>query len=307
MEKERLLKHYERVLSEEEIERAKRDDHARRKPRPCGFTVHVAKGCRANCLYCYVSSEPKRNELSPKALVYALLLNPRFEVGKSFVAIGAICEPLDYPDYTAELVEELIKLGNPIQISTKEVKYDLVGILKRVDCLISMCIPFDEICKKFEPNRPPPSERLEFCKEVGGCVFLRPILPNIDLKTYKKGLELISEYTDRVILGNLRLTSVVKRKLGIDKLPKKYYERKRVLEEHAKDLGLIVYRSACCSNAYKHKVVCWNRCWEKGFCSRCPNRCWLKWARPDSNRGPSPRQGDVITPRPRALDMSKHV
>ncbi len=26
----------------------------------------------------------------------------------------------------------------------------------------------------------------------------------------------------------------------------------------------------------------------------------LKWARPDSNRGPSPRKGDVITPRPRA-------
>gem|GEM_PF-4349773 len=26
----------------------------------------------------------------------------------------------------------------------------------------------------------------------------------------------------------------------------------------------------------------------------------LEWARPDSNRGPSPRQGDVITPRPRA-------
>ena len=26
----------------------------------------------------------------------------------------------------------------------------------------------------------------------------------------------------------------------------------------------------------------------------------FQWARPDSNRGPSPRQGDVITARPRA-------
>ncbi len=26
----------------------------------------------------------------------------------------------------------------------------------------------------------------------------------------------------------------------------------------------------------------------------------VTWARPDSNRGPSPRKGDVITPRPRA-------
>ena len=27
------------------------------------------------------------------------------------------------------------------------------------------------------------------------------------------------------------------------------------------------------------------------------------WARPDSNRGPSPRKGDVITTRPRALKV----
>jgi DNA repair photolyase len=140
-----------------------------------------------------------------------------------------------------------------------------------------MCIPFDEICKRFEPKRPSPSERLEFCREVGGAIFLRPILPMIDVKTYKKGLEKIAEYTDRVILGNLRLTKVVKKKLGISNLPRDYYERKGILERYAKEeLGLIVYRSACCSNAYKHKVVCWNRCWEKGFCSRCPNMCWLK-------------------------------
>ncbi|WP_457548617.1 hypothetical protein [Archaeoglobus sp.] len=276
MNKERLLRYYESFLSKDEIERARRDDHARRKPRPCGFTVHVAKGCSANCLYCYVTTKPKKNPLSPKALVYALLLNPHFEVGSSFVAIGAICEPLDYPDYTSQLIEELLKLRNPIQISTKEANYELIPMLKKVDCLISMCIPFDDVCKKFEPNRPPPSERLEFCKEVEGCVFLRPILPMIDLKTYKRGIELIAEYTDRVILGNLRLTSVVKRKLGIKSLPKDYYERKAILEKYAKELGLIVYRSACCSNAYKHNVVCWNRCWEKGFCSRCPNECWTK-------------------------------
>lgn len=98
----------------------------------------------------------------------------------------------------------------------------------------------------------------------------------IDLEIYKRGLEYIANYTDRVILGNLRLTSIVKRKLGIKSLPKDYYERKTILEKYAKELGLIVYRSACCSNAYKHDVVCWNRCWEKGFCSRCPNRCWIR-------------------------------
>ncbi len=274
--KKEIAKKLEKELDEREIEAAKRDDHARRKPRPCGFTVHVAKGCNGGCLYCYVESKPKLNKLSPKALIYALLCNPYFEVGKSFIAIGSICEPLDFPNYTSELIRELLKLGNPIQISTKEVNYELISLLKRVDCLISMCVPFDEICKKYEPKRPPPSERLEFCREVKGAIFLRPILPMIDIEVYKKGIEVIAEYTDRIILGNLRLTKTVKAKLGISSLPKKYYERKVILENYAKELGLIVYRAACCSNAYKHHVICWNRCWEKGFCTRCPNSCYIR-------------------------------
>jgi len=274
--KQELIKKFEDTLSPDDIIKARRDDHAKRKPRPCGFTIHIAKGCNGGCLYCYVNSPPKLVELSPKALVYALLLNPSFEPGRSFIAIGAICEPLDFPDYTMKLLNELIKLGNPIQISTKEVNYDLVNTLKRVDTLISMCISNDEICKKFEPKRPPPSDRLEFCKEVDGCVFLRPILPIISIETYKKSIEKIAEYTDRIILGNLRLTREVKKKLGLSKLPEKYYERKKILEEYAKDLGLTVFLSACCSNAYKHQVICWNKCWEEGFCSRCPNKCWIK-------------------------------
>ena len=276
MEKEKIIKKLEKEISEEEIEKAKRNDHARRKPRACGFTVHIAKGCDANCLYCYVNTKPKLIDISPKALLYALLLNPKFEVGKSFVAIGAICETLDFPDYTKEFLDEITKLGNPVQISTKEVNYNLAKTLRRVDALVSMCSAVDEICKKFEPKRPPPSERLEFCKEIKGGVFLRPILPNVSLKDHFKSLEIIADFTDRVILGNLRLSKEVKRKLGIKELSKKYFEIKRKLEDYAKDLGLLVYRSACCSNAYRHNVVCWNKCWEKGFCSSCPNACWEK-------------------------------
>ncbi len=272
----KILKKLEAELDEKEVELARRNDHAKRKPRPCGFTVHVAKGCRGGCLYCYVTSKPKLVELSPKALVYSLLLNPRFEAGKSFVAVGSVCEPLDFPEYTAELLKELVRLGNPVQISTKEVNYELVPILKKVDTLVSMCVAVDEVCKKYEPNRPPPSERLEFCREVGGTVFLRPILPTVSLEDYKKSLKVIAEYTDRVILGNLRLTREVKKKLGVNRLPEKYYERKSLLEDFARDLGLIVYRSACCSNASKHDVICWNRCWEKGFCSKCPNECYRR-------------------------------
>ncbi len=182
----------------------------------------------------------------------------------------------DFPKYTKELLEELLKLGNPIQISTKEVNYELAGLLKKVDALVSMCVANDDICRKYEPRRPPPSERLEFCREIKGGVFLRPLLPNVDIEEYKRSLERIAEYTDRVVLGNLRLTGSVRRKLGVEKLPRKYFEMKGELERYAKDLGLVVFRSACCSNAYKHGVICWGRCWERGFCSSCPNECWEK-------------------------------
>ncbi len=91
------------------------------------------------------------------------------------MAIGSVCEPLDFPDYTKEFLEEILKLRNPVQISTK-VNYKMKKILKKVDALISMCVAIDDIAKKFEPKRLPPSSRLEFCEEINGGVFLRPIL-----------------------------------------------------------------------------------------------------------------------------------
>jgi DNA repair photolyase len=277
VEKKKLKRFYESQLSEKEIEKAKIDEHAKRAPRPCGFTIHVARGCSGSCLYCYVESKPRPAELSPKALVYSLLLNPRFKIEESFIAIGSVCEPLDFPEYTKELLKEIYLLRNPVQLSTKEVNHTLVRELKKVDTLISMCVPLDELCKKFEPKRPSISERLEFCKEVHGAVFLRPILLMIDEELYKRGLERIAEYTDRIILGNLRLTKNVKKKLGIERLTKSYFQGKKILEDYAKkELDLIVFRSACCSNAYKHRVPCWNECWRKGFCSKCPNECWSK-------------------------------
>ncbi len=275
--KNKLIKKFEETLAPEEIELAKKDPHSRRRPRPCGFTLHVAKGCSGGCLYCYVKPPPVRNKLSPKALVYSLLLNPRFVPRKSFIAIGAVCEPLDFPDYTKELILELLQLGNPIQLSTKEINYDLANLLRKIDTLISMCAPDEEICKKFEPRRPSLSQRLEFCEAVKGGVFIRPILPMVPLEKYLKGIEKVVEYTDRIILGNLRLIGDVPKKLGIKNLSKKYYKRKRIIEEYIRrEFDVIVFRSACCSNAYKHKVICWNRCWEKGFCVRCPNRCWIR-------------------------------
>jgi|GEM_PF-2603392 len=72
------------------IETVRRDSHSRRSSRPYGFTIHIDEGC--------------------KALLYSLLLNPRFEVGRSFVAIGSVYELLNFLEYTKE--RDLLQRGS---------------------------------------------------------------------------------------------------------------------------------------------------------------------------------------------------
>jgi len=144
--------------------------------------------------------------------------------------------------------------------------YELKDLLKKFDILVSMCIASDELARIFEPKRPPPSERLEFCREIRGGVFLRPILPTIEIDVYKRSLERIAEHTDKVILGNLRLTREVRRKLGVDRVTEDCFRRKEILERYAREeLNLLVFRPACCSNAFKIRSSLLERVLEERF------------------------------------------
>ncbi len=41
-------------LRPESIDRAALDHHARRRPIPCGMTIHTGVGCSYGCVYCYL-------------------------------------------------------------------------------------------------------------------------------------------------------------------------------------------------------------------------------------------------------------
>lgn len=163
--KEKLRNRLENELSEESIERARRDPHARRYPRPCGMTIHTGGvGCTYSCTYCYIydmGGFPHRAvpyPLSGKELLYALTLNPYVVLGPggTMLAMGSVTEPFlpETRERALEYIEVLGPLGNPLQISSKSVLNDdyivrikehapRISFLETVVCLRD--------CRKVEP------------------------------------------------------------------------------------------------------------------------------------------------------------
>lgn len=308
--REVLLKVKEKLKPEEEI-LARRNHHAKRKPRPCGFTVHVGYGCTNRCSYCYIQdmgfsfTTPKPHPLSGLGLVYALLLNKHFTPGLygSFIAVGSITDPF-HPlllPRTLEFIENAAKyLNNPIQFSTKhyintKVAEKLASYSLRINPLIT--IVTIRKAKLLEPNAPPVELRLETVRNLRKAglkpmIFIRPIIPGVTDTEIEEIVELAAKHgAIAAVLGSLRVTRNILNRLGkvidtkpitsrIKKIPKNReqvyvntYDIKVKIEETTRKLGLIAFRSACCANAYTSSVPCINKCYEKGKCVNCPNSC----------------------------------
>lgn len=288
----RVKRELERILNDE-VKIANRDHHARRKIRPCGFTVHTGIGCSASCLYCYIydmgfTVKTARYPLTPLGLIYSLTLNPYLVFGENgtFLALGSVTEPFlhETKNYTLELISYINKyLGNPTQISTKWVltQYD-INRLFHADRHISILytIVAYDLSRKLEPKAPSINLRFEIikCMIKAGlkvALFIRPIIPGITDKEIDKIFNKAVDIGIKdIVIGTLRVTKGIYEKLSVFPEVKNQLKR-RISQElsskqilvHSKDLKekimrkaydyeLNIFPSACAVNAYHHNLFC---------------------------------------------------
>ncbi len=273
------------------VRRAEADPHFRRRPRPCGITIHPGQGCQLGCVYCYVPEMgfPKVARpygLEPEELAYALLSNPWVVPERTYAAFGSVTEPLlpQVFERTAGYLKAVREwLGLPSQVSTKlVVGEDVARELITADRNLSILVSATSIkwASKLEPRAPEPKLRLlGAATGTGGRfdLFLRPIIPGVTNEgDVRELLSLAKESGFKgVVPGSLRVTPGILSKLreaGVDtaglvgrvgklssggrQVPISTSDIKEVVKKLAAELGLQYLPSACAANAYSHRIKC---------------------------------------------------
>lgn len=294
--KEAIVEELRRRVGEEGFRRASRDWHARRRPIPCGMTVHTGVGCSYGCLYCYIydmgfTGKPQPYPLSGEELALALALNPYVAPGPrgTLLAFGSVTEP--FMRETAWRAIEYLEstrrwLGNPQQVSTKT---GLKGRLlekfveaadPRIDVLVSMTTL--RLWKALEPGASPPEERMEFMRRLveaglSATLFLRPIIPGV---TDREAEDILSRAAyagvDKVVLGTLRVAEGILRRLRAsgavdmgeierrlarwprrgEQLPIYSRDLKEKIALKAREIGFKVLPASCSANIESHRQGC---------------------------------------------------
>jgi len=290
-----LKRKLESLLTPESIVKALNDPHARRRPRPCGFTIHTGIGCSLKCAYCYIEDmgfewSIREYPLNSYELAYALLSNPYLVPGLngSLLAIGSVTEPFHglTRRKTIEYVQVLSKyLGNPIQFSTKMYITRREALeMREADPGISPLVTIITLkyADKLEPYAPKPDKRFEAIsnmREAGlkPFLFLRPMIPGLIEDEYTSILDKAAEHgAVGVVAGSLRITEkILERlsKLGIDtreilrrasrkprgraQIPVDTSDLKSEVMKYARKRKLLFFSEACMANMYSHGLACW--------------------------------------------------
>lgn len=289
--KGRVLEELSGKLSPESKLRASCDHHSRRRPRPCGMTIHSGIGCSYLCAYCYIydmgfPAKPKPYPLRSEEMTYALALNPYVIPERTLAAYGSVTEPFlpETAEYTIKCMREVYRwLKLPTQVSTKAIlTEELLSGISSGDPKTSILVTAVTLSnRRIEPRAPDPAERIRSvgkASKIGlmASLFMRPIIPGITDAEAERILGLAVESGIKsVVLGSLRITGrilkslrhrganvdEIKRRLtkplsGSEQIEIKSADLKGRVKRIAEDLGLTVFRTACEANVYAHGRRC---------------------------------------------------
>ncbi|MCD6428359.1 MAG: radical SAM protein [Desulfurococcales archaeon] len=292
--KKKIAEELESQLPSGSIRKARGDPHARRRPRPCGITIHPGHGCPLKCLYCYIydmgfTSKVVAYPLEPLELVYALAANPYVVPTRTLAAIGSVTEPLlpQLRDRTIAYLKAITRwLHLPSQISTKEViTPELAKQLASAHPGLSVLISVSSLkkCRVLEPKAPSPELRILGGREAAKHglrvdLFLRPIIPGALGNEDIRELLILAESSmfRGVVAGSLRITEVILKKLseagipvrelieraggvfpkGKKQVPIRTDDIKLKIKDVAREVGLEFFQSACAANVIAHEIPC---------------------------------------------------
>ncbi|MCS7140070.1 MAG: radical SAM protein [Candidatus Nezhaarchaeota archaeon] len=306
--KKSLLSVIEKKLKKRELDVARSDWHAKRKPIGCGLTIHPGVGCPLQCSYCYVydmgfNKHATPYSLSGMQLIAALLHNKYFypSIWGTYLAFGSVTEPF-LPAIRSKTLEYLKSvaeyLGNPCQVSTKVVVPDEVieeiASFKNLRLSILITVTSLKQYRNLEKNAPDPYDRLYSIKTwrkrgFKPFVFLRPLLPGLSMDEID---ELVNQAKEvgayGIVVGNLRLSTNVLRRLVdlglrldhfkkvINKGLKRGFIDVRVndgllssIKRRVLEKGLIFLKRACCANTVTQYLHGLTE-------SICPTLCFLR-------------------------------
>ena len=209
------------------------------------FFVSPLIGCKGQCIYCYLDSEGiargdiRKNTLKIKTLLNGIVKNPNYLGGKkgTIISIGAHCDifPLyekELIDFSIEWISEILKIGNPVQIISKNAISG--GVIKRLinnieyknQLLYSTTIITFNYSSIIEKNTSSPFERLKVLEHfkrygVPTNVMIKPFIPGITNKEKNIFISQMRDAADYCVVGefylpNIQVLNSLERLVGTD-------------------------------------------------------------------------------------------
>lgn len=190
------------------------------------INTHV--GCSASCSYCYlpllgyeIGQSPKNN-IKVSSILELVFSNENFLQGQqgTILSIGCYSECWDrnYIKLTTQLIIELLKRGNPVQLSTK--KRISLKEMKEISRYIqwkgqlSFFISCASISRweEFEAGTIPPQERFmtfyDAAKiEIPSYLYIKPVIEGITISDIDSFAQVMKQYNICSVIGK-RFSSI---------------------------------------------------------------------------------------------------